>query len=214
MRLDVPAGFPTANRRRFAPFPPRGPRGTSSPASKVLRGAATPCPPLAKLCCLALAIPPGTSVVSLPSAQTADQGPGVDHPVSLRDFSSGEDQGLPGSWATLVQLCPGLRPRRDRHARPLRRVSAAPRLNESEGYPRLREISGLHVRASLLAVYASWCGSPHRCTQDSLPAAGQLCRVGLATHRVTTKGFGDAKASHPPFPSLPGATSNHPPTRT
>src|SRR5205814_664296 len=26
-------------------------------------------------------------------------------------------------------------------------------------------------------------------TQDSLPAAGQLCRVGLVTHRVPTKGF-------------------------
>jgi hypothetical protein len=45
--------------------------------------------------------------------------------------------------------------------------------------PATTMISGLDVRASVLAVYASWCGSPHRCTQDSLPAAGQLCRVGL-----------------------------------
>src|SRR5271166_4109529 len=44
----VPAGFPTVARRRFAPFPPRGSRGTSSPASTLLWGAATPARPSAR----------------------------------------------------------------------------------------------------------------------------------------------------------------------
>src|SRR5262245_28408138 len=40
-------------------------------------------------------------------------------------------------------------------------------------------------------------------TQDSLPATGQVYRVGLATHRVPTKGFRDAiVTSFPPFPSF------------
>jgi hypothetical protein len=138
MGLDVPASFRIRDQRRFAPFPPRGPRGTSSPASTVLRSAATACLPLTKLCCLALAIPPGTSVFSLPAAQTADRGPGVGRPVSGRNYPDGEVQALPGSWRTLVQLCSGLRLRRDRHARPLRRVNTAPRHEYGEGYPRLR----------------------------------------------------------------------------
>jgi hypothetical protein len=39
--------------------------------------------------------------------------------------------------------------------------------------------SGLNRRASALAVYASWGGSPHRAPQDSLPGAGQALPGGI-----------------------------------
>ncbi len=42
-------------------------------------------------------------------------------------------------------------------------------------------------------------------TQDSLPAAGLLCRAGFHTCRVPTKGFSVLSHSLPPFPSFPGA---------
>src|SRR5205807_8907239 len=52
-------------------------------------------------------------------------------------------------------------------------------------------ISGLNSTAWTLAVYASQWLLPAP-TQDSLPATGQVYRVGLVTHRVATKGFRDA----------------------
>jgi hypothetical protein len=48
-----PRRFPDRGSTTLCPFPPRGPRGTSSPASAVLRGAATACLPGAALGCLA-----------------------------------------------------------------------------------------------------------------------------------------------------------------
>ena len=67
-------------------------------------------------------------------------------------------------------------------------------------------LSGLDNRAWLLAVYASWRGSPHAARKTRFRLLAKLYRVGLVTHRVATKGFSDARASRPPFPSLPGAT--------
>ena len=62
--------------------------------------------------------------------------------------------GLPGSWGTLMCLCPGLRPRQDRRTRPLRCVDAAPAWWTAKA-PATWRISGLDPTASALAVYAS-----------------------------------------------------------
>ena len=62
-------------------------------------------------------------------------------------------------------------------------------------------ISGLNSTAWTLAVYASQWLLPAP-TQDSLPATGQVYRVGLVTHRVATKGFRDAGYIPSSFPEL------------
>jgi len=61
-------------------------------------------------------------------------------------------------------------------------------------------ISELHHAAHTLAVYASWDGSPHRCTQDSLPGGGQPCpgRVVPAGSRWKVS------ATSPSLPPSPG----------
>ena len=89
------------------------------------------------------------------------------------------------------------RPRWDLHARPLRHLGAAFRsfngVGSHEQYFRgsvtrpARSLSTLRRR-----------GHPTS-TQDSLPAAGQLCRAGLATRRVPMRGF---KSSYPPRPGF------------
>jgi hypothetical protein len=61
---------------------------------------------------------------------------------------------IPGSWRTLVCLCPGLRPRQDRRTRPLRCADATPATGKAKA-PAMCEISGLNPTASALAVYAS-----------------------------------------------------------
>jgi hypothetical protein len=63
-------------------------------------------------------------------------------------------------------------------------------------------LSGLDSTAFALAVYASPSRSPGP-TRDALLAVGQLYQVGLATHRVSTKGF--RVTSLPPFPTYPDA---------
>src|SRR5216683_4461748 len=67
-------------------------------------------------------------------------------------------------WASQVpggpsRACPALRPRRERHAKPLRRVDVAFRNFGTRRLPPL-SISGLNHTACALAVYASQPGSP------------------------------------------------------
>jgi hypothetical protein len=107
--------------------------------------------------------------------------------------------GLPGSWATLMQLCLGLRPRRHQHARPGRRASTAPAAKTPRaGRDRLFRGSIARPDGWLSTLRAD--GRPAgRKTHFRLLA--KLCRVGLATHRVATKGF--RSFLHPsPFPRL------------
>ena len=83
-------------------------------------------------------------------------------------------------------------------------IRRGPRDVQDEGSPRVNQISGLNGTALTLAVYASQWLLPAP-TQDSLPAAGQLYRVGLSTHRVPTKGFHDASYIASSSPKLLGA---------
>ncbi len=113
-----------------------------------------------------------------------------------------ERQGLSSSRATLMRLRRVLGPRRERLPRGLGDRRRGPRFWQQRGLAAGEAISGLDSTAWALAVYASPRRSPAP-TQDSLPAAGQAYRVGLATHRVAAKGFCDASVtSLPPFPSF------------
>jgi hypothetical protein len=161
----------------------------------------------------ASAVPPLAFAASLPPARTLAGGQGplrLGRPTKA-DRIRRRRTGLPGSGGTLRQLCPGLRPRRDRHARPLRRADVAPRHANGEGYPPRGVISGLDVRASLLAVYASWGGSPHHCTQDSLPAAGQALPGGIAYPQGSDERFQVSPTSFLLSQASPGAIALSPP---
>jgi hypothetical protein len=64
-------------------------------------------------------------------------------------------------------------------------------------------ISGLNSTASALAVYASWYGLRRRCTQDSLPAAGQALLGGIVYPQGSYERFQRCnRYIHPPFPSF------------
>src|SRR4051794_28970047 len=80
----------------------------------------------ARLIGFARAVPPFASAASLPPARTlaGGQGPLRFGRPTEADWVRRRRAALPGSWATPRQLCPGLRPRRDRHVRPIRRVGA------------------------------------------------------------------------------------------
>jgi hypothetical protein len=95
--------------------------------------------PRSQLIGFAVDLPLFASATSLPPARmlAGGQGP-LRSAVPKKPNFQRRRTGLPGSWRTLVQLCSGLRLRRDRQARPLRRVGAAPRHENGEGYPRLR----------------------------------------------------------------------------
>jgi hypothetical protein len=128
---------------------------------------------------------PGASVAVAPQTATGYDGEG-----RFPRFLGGPGDGSLGSWTPVgstrqaVTAC--------RHG---------PRVCQGRGLP-TRKVSRLDVQAFRLAVYASWGRSP-AATQDSLPAAGQLYRVGLVTHRTPMKGFRDAVVtSLPPFPGF------------
>lgn len=120
-------------------------------------------------------------------------GPAGNVPSKRRD--------LPRSWAAPLHLCPVLRPRRDLHARPLRRAGtvSADRKTKTP----LNSFRGSFTRRWCWLSTLRRMGHPTT-TQDSLPAVGQLYRVGLVTYWAATKGFGSCLPLHrlPPFPSF------------
>jgi len=133
---------------------------------------------LAALRCLRLAIPREHSVISLPTPPSVAT-TGLE--LVTRYLQPGllpwRRQDLLRSWGTLMCLCPALRPRRDRRARPLRHANTAPAATTAKAR-HIKSLSGLHHTASALAVYASQCRSPDP-TQDSLPAVGQTLPDGI-----------------------------------
>ena len=91
-----------------------------------------------------------------------------------------------GAWTSSVQppLCPQ------------RRLPRQPTFRGSMARP----------QNSLCTLRAAGCPAN---TQHSLPAAGQLCRVGLVTHRVPTKGFSFVSLHRFPLSqALPGARTS------
>ena len=72
-------------------------------------------------------------------------------------------------------------------------------------------ISGLNHTARSLAVYASQRRVTPAPRKTRFRLLARLCRAGLVTRRVPTKGF--RVTSLPPFPSFPGALNRIPSTR-
>ena len=121
---------------------------------------------------------------SLPLGPTPAGGPGLSGLAAPRQHvKRWQRQGVPSSWGTPVCLCPGLRPRQDRHPRPLRAAGAAPAVTKAKA-PASQDFEAQY-RALARAVYASsrelpppnarlasgcWPGSPGR---DWLPAGSQ-----------------------------------------
>jgi len=181
-------------------FPPPGPPAGSalpspgsaemrSPGSTVLWRRPTPCAPLAALGCLRPAIPCGASVGSLPAVQTQGRGPGVRHPVpTTGKCPQGGSQGLPGSRATHCPYALFFDPGRTERARPVRRVGMAPAMSTAKAPANQSSFRGSIARPwDSLFTLRPTCRHGGRKTRFRLPA--KLCRTGLATRRVATKGF-------------------------
>jgi len=58
-------------------------------------------------------------------------------------------------------------------------------------------LSRLNRTAFAIAVYASWVGSPQHARKTRFWLLTGLCQIGLATNRVTLKGFGLWSSSFP-----------------
>ena len=123
-----------------------------------------------------------------------------------------KQQDLPGSWVTLLCICPALGPRRDRPCQAITTWRCCPNLNDGKG-SRYKAISGLNNTAFAIAVYASWAGSPQRCTQDSLLAASQALPGGIGYPQGHTKRFQEILHFILLFQAYPGATSTAFPSR-
>ena len=95
---------------------------------------------------------------------------------------------LPSSWATLPRICPVLRPRSDLRVRPLRRFGAVPAFptTETPAIPVIFRGSITRLLRSLSTLHGH--GRPWSC-KTRFRLLAKLCRVGLATNRVATKGF-------------------------
>jgi hypothetical protein len=115
-------------------LPSTGSSEASSPASAVLRRCATPWAPHAGLGCLRPTLPCGAPVVSLPAVQVAQpRAGGSSTGPHVRYDPQGDHQGLPGSPATLLSLCPVLRPRQDRTHQATKVCQHGPRGVHDEG---------------------------------------------------------------------------------
>ena len=108
---------------------------------------------------------------------------------------------LPGSWRTLVCLCPALRPRQDRCSQAIRDTGTAPANVTTKAHhdssPFEAQSHGFGTGCLRFAPPVTRTG---RKTRFRLLA--RLCRVGLVTHRIRTKGFHDASYIASPFPKL------------
>jgi hypothetical protein len=189
---ESPTCRPPPVPRRGAPFPRQGPRRTGSPApngtmerSDLLRTIRPP------FLVVRLAVPSRAPVFA-PLRPIAGLGPGTlrcgcpTAPLSIEM----EPQGLPGYQGTLRVLCRVLRPRPELDTPRQAGVPIWPPWRQQRRLQRV-VLSRLNRTALALAVYAS--SSPLRCRRckTRFRWLARPCRVGLATHRVPTKGFRD-----------------------
>ena len=109
--------------------------------------------------------------------------------------------GLPGSWGTLVCLCPVLRPRQDRLHQALRCADAAPATPYIEGsHASVNFGAQWHGFNTRCLRFAGGVASTRRLTRFRLLA--RLYRAGLVTCKAPTKGFRDGPYMSSSFPKL------------
>ena len=99
-----------------------------------------------------------------------------------------KQQDLPGSWVTHICICPVLRPRRDRSCQAITASRFCPHLCDSKGSHNEGTFEALsHGFCNRCLRFAAWVTPGPRKTRFWLLA--RLCQTGLATRRVTLKGF-------------------------
>ena len=167
------------------------PAGRASPASTVLHAAPTSRRPSRRASLPSLG---GTRLVPVfvpDRAEHARGRPGAEFfpVVPDPDFVDGKRRDLPRSWRTPVCTCPALRPRWDRNRQTDYGGPMLPSVQcGRRRLPRIVLLRGSITQPAHSLSTLRRAGRPNP-TQDSLPAAGQLCRAGLVTCRVPAKGF-------------------------
>ena len=111
--------------------------------------------------------------------------------------STWREQDLPGSWRTLCARAPLIDPDGSPVSDHLQHSGAAFRITKGVGI-RNRTFRGSITRPKHSLSTLRSAGYPNA-TQDSLPAAGLLCRAGFDTRRVPSIGFSSVASS-----SIPG----------
>ena len=176
-----PRCCPATAPRRGAPFPPPGPRGTSSPASAVLWSAPIPGRP-----CRPTSLPsqdgyhPVRLCSSLHTSPTPAWGQGCSgqatplRPVGIEAETAGRPKFLENPH---FRLPCSIDAGRTAGTRPVQCRSVAPGIRKAKAPT--KGLSTLNSMAFGLAAYASSPGLPHS-TQDSLPAVGQTLLDGLS----------------------------------
>ena len=109
-------------------------------------------------------------------------------PIPENGSKGWEQQDLPGSWVTLLCICPALRPRRDRPCQAITTWRCCPNLCDGKGSRNECNFGAQsHGFCNRCLRFAGWVTPAPRKTRFWPPA--MLYQVGLATHRVTQKGF-------------------------
>jgi hypothetical protein len=201
-RLGVPGIYPSGGLVARHPLPSAGSLGSVPPRRRYYEVLRLPSTRPAALRCLRLAVSRSHPRFDPTAAGCAGRGPGVGHPVPPAGVLPRRWKGLPGSWGTSVNVpCSPTPagPRTPGHCG----VAARPSVDLKTSAPASIKFRGSIARPVHSLSTLRSAGYPGT-TQDSLPAAGQLCRTGLITRKVPAKGFRD------PFPlsqAFPGALS-------
>ena len=199
------------------PFPPPGPLGRVPRLHGYYERLRFPTVPPGPLRCLRRPVPrgamrlrlarlsaPADRRVSGPSHRTRRTGQGLlSRSPSLRLFFAVEAVGPPrflGNPPADVPRSPT--PAGPTTPGPSRRVGAAFTENHPLGSRDCKPFGAPSRGPSTRCLRFALAGCPAT-TQDSLPAGGLLCRMGLATHRVPLQGFSVCSRLHPP-PPCPG----------
>ena len=113
---------------------------------------------------------------------------GILSPIPQNGSKEWKQQDLPGSWMTLLCICPGLRPRRDRSSQAITTCRCCPRLDDSKGSHNVCTFVALsHGFCNRCLRFAAWVTPAPRKTRFRLLA--KHYRTGLVTRRVMMKGF-------------------------
>ena len=182
------ASFPPAVSWPGAPFPRRGPSGRFPRVARYYEALRLPAARPAALRCLRLAVSRSHPRFAPAAAGCAGRGPGVGHPVPPRRDLPRRRRGLPGSWGTPVSVP----------------CSPTPAGSRAPGHCGAATRPSVTLTTSAPAMMIDFGAQSHgpltRCLRFAARVApaprktrfrplAKLCRAGLVTRRVPTKGF-------------------------